>query len=460
MRTLLAVSYFFPPIGGTAVMRMLKFVKYLPESGWRCCVLSSAQGAYLASDDALLSEIPPGTRVERVRGRDLGPLIRTAGRAAALVRRVVPRPAPGGDNGKSTLGTGDGLRKDAPPRPGLSPIPDRFIGWYPAAVRAGLRLIREERPAAILSTSSPYTSHLVAMKLSERTGLPWVADFRDPWFFAEPDGPLTPRQRIEFRLERKVVSRARRVINVSEPWAGIQRRRHGAVTDPSKFVVVTNGYDEDDVAPVPERGVGGRIRLGYFGTLRDHRSPREFLIALHTVLGQCPELRKDLAVDFVGGMFDPPGVPPNSAVVERLGLGDVVHVRGYVPHGELKREMETVSGLLLIIGNYLHSEGTYSGKIFEYLATGIPIFAVVPDGVARDLIAEAGAGEPAPYGDSRGIAASLDVFLRRLREGSFYPVASRELLERFSRRTLARRLAALLNDVAPGAATRGPDVAD
>ena len=447
MRTLLAVSHFFPPIGGTAVMRMLKFVKYLPESGWRCCVLSSAQSAYLASDDALVGEIPEGTRVERVRGRDVMPVFRTVGKAAGLARRVVPRSAPAT---AAAPDLGDAPRKDAPPRPGFGPLPDRFIGWYPAAVRAGLRLIREERPEAILSTSSPYTSHLVAMSLSRRTGIPWIADFRDPWFFAEPGGRLTPRQRIEFRLERKVVSRARRVINVSEPWADIQRRRHGAVTDPAKFVVIMNGYDQDDVAPVSSRPSGGRLRLCYFGTLRDHRSPREFLIALHKVLGQRPEMRADLSVEFVGGMFDPPGVPPNSAIVERLGLGDVVRVRAYVPHGDLKREMETVSGLLLIIGNYLHSEGTYSGKIFEYLATGIPVFAVVPDGVARDLIVEAGAGEPAPYGDPRGIAAALDLFLRRLREGPPYRPAPKELLETFSRRALTRRLAALLNEVAGG----------
>ncbi len=447
-RRVLIVTYFFPPIGGTAVLRMVKFAKYLPEYGWHADILTSLGGRYVAGDEGLLRELPEGTRIYRTRGLETRRLMDRVRGGARAVRRIAPRRRPESVDPAGVSIDGDEVRRERAPRPGLALLPDDFVGWIPAAVRMGLRAIRERRPRAILSTSSPYTSHFVGKRLHEKTGLPWIADFRDPWFFAEPGAPLTRRQRFDFRFEKKILAAADRVVNTSDPWGGFQKRRHGYAEDDPKFITIPNGYDEDDIIRIARRENPQRIRIAYLGTLRDHRSPREFLIALRRVKDRRPELCRNLGVEFVGGMFDPPGVPPNSELVRRLGLEEMIEVRGYVPHGELAGVLEGLSALLLIIGNYPMSEGTFSGKIFEYLGSGLPVFAVVPEGVAKDLIEETGAGETAPYGDARGIADSLERFLARLHSGPPYPEPSPGILQRYTRRNLTGRLAELLDELA------------
>lgn len=62
------IAYFFPPLGGACVQRTLKFVKYLPETGWMPTVVSTRSRVYGSSDATLLDEIPDGVRVVRPPG--------------------------------------------------------------------------------------------------------------------------------------------------------------------------------------------------------------------------------------------------------------------------------------------------------------------------------------------------------------------------------------------------------
>src|SRR3954470_12489773 len=66
-KRVLIVHYFFPPVGGAGVPRVLKFVKYLPEFGWDVTVITSGEAArwYALRDETLLADIPPGVRVVR-----------------------------------------------------------------------------------------------------------------------------------------------------------------------------------------------------------------------------------------------------------------------------------------------------------------------------------------------------------------------------------------------------------
>ena len=42
----LIIAYYFPPAGGSAVQRILKFVKYLPQYGWQPVVLTAREKDY------------------------------------------------------------------------------------------------------------------------------------------------------------------------------------------------------------------------------------------------------------------------------------------------------------------------------------------------------------------------------------------------------------------------------
>ena len=148
MRQVLFVTYYFPPLGGAGVQRALKFVKYLPQFGWKASVLTVRPPRGRLLDASLLEEIPASASV-----------FRTAAPALPLwlpwrFRSLVAR--------------------------WLLPV-DEQIGWLPLAARGGSQMLRATQFDLLLSSSAPYTSHLIAARLKDSAGLPWIADFRDPW---------------------------------------------------------------------------------------------------------------------------------------------------------------------------------------------------------------------------------------------------------------------------------------
>ena len=146
MPRVLMIAYHFPPLAGSSgIQRTLRFVQQLPRHDWQAAVLSTRALAYERSDADLDAEIPRGTVVARAWALDSARHLAVAGRHIGATAR-----------------------------------PDRWVSWKFDGVRHGLRLIRELRPAVLWSTFPIATAHLIAAALQRRTGLPWIADFRDP----------------------------------------------------------------------------------------------------------------------------------------------------------------------------------------------------------------------------------------------------------------------------------------
>ncbi|MBI4798997.1 MAG: hypothetical protein HY794_09745 [Desulfarculus sp.] len=66
MKTVLFISYIFPPAGGAGVQRALKFVKYLGSHGWRSVVLTPDRPSVPVLDPSLARDLPPGQVVRRL----------------------------------------------------------------------------------------------------------------------------------------------------------------------------------------------------------------------------------------------------------------------------------------------------------------------------------------------------------------------------------------------------------
>ena len=149
MKKAIMISYRFPPFAGSGVFKTLKFVKYLRNFGWEPVVISAKSSKFAPIDKTLLEEVPDKIKVFRTYSIE------------SKVYRYLPEIV--GINGK------------------WYQTPDAFIGWLPSALFKAQEVVKNEKPNVIYSTSPPITSHLIAMLLKKKTGLPWVADFRDPW---------------------------------------------------------------------------------------------------------------------------------------------------------------------------------------------------------------------------------------------------------------------------------------
>jgi len=404
---------------------VLKFQKYLPEFGFRASVLAgrltgchaddAQRGVYRAGEPALVYR--PLLRALLSAGRSRGP-----------------------SDGQARISEGSVLR---PVRDLLLEwvvIPDLQVAWLPWAVRRGLQVLRRARADAIVSSSGPVTNHLVGALLSAATKIPLVADFRDGWLFEPLAAFLREnrlRRRLDGRLEAWVVSRAARVVTVSEPLTEDFRRRYGLA---ERAVTIPNGYDPDEwaeVVPAP-RG-GDRLRLvhcGAFARSRATLDPKPFLAGLASLPR---EVRARLEVLLVGGLSD-----AEARAVSELDLGDAVRILPPVTRRESLGYQLSADVLLLVAG---HERSVATSKLYEYLYARHPVLAVGhPEVAACRIVRETGAGVVAPPEREAVRAVLLNLFdlwsrggLDRYGRGDIRP---------YDRRQLAGRLAGVLEAVA------------
>ena len=173
MRKVLIIAYYWPPAGGAGVQRVLKFAKYLPQFGWEPVILTVETPDSPIEDYSLLEDIPPNTKVYKTKALEPFNFYKkvTGRKKEEKISSDILV-----DNSRSSFV--EKLSKWI--RLNLF-IPDAKIGWIPYAVKNGLKIINDENIDLIFSSSPPHTIQKIGKKLSKKSKLKWVADFRDPW---------------------------------------------------------------------------------------------------------------------------------------------------------------------------------------------------------------------------------------------------------------------------------------
>jgi glycosyltransferase involved in cell wall biosynthesis len=418
-RRVLVIAYYFPPLGMGGVQRIAKFCKYLPDSGWEPLVLTSRPEGYFALDQSLLEELG-GVRIFGVPG-------------------MVPISAATGERFETGRNR---LKKLA----AWMLLPDSRVLWVPNALGFGGRLLESLTPDCILASAPPYSSLLVARILAKRSGIPFIADFRDAWL-DEPfvSCPTSLHRRINLGLEKRVVSDAAKVISINEQLLSGLRRRHGGKS--SKYEILSQGFDPEDF----EQAVEGsdRFTVCYTGSFMEARRPDDLFVALSRLL-------RDGIVDPARVRVDMVGYYPSAfrQMAEKLGIGEIVVFHGYLPHRQSVGHLLAAHVLWLYIAE---SEGgaVLTGKLFEYLGSRKRIIASVPEGgAAAALIRSLDAGEVVRPGDTDSLKSALAECYRAWSRGGELRGSS-ESVRIYDRRILSRRLAQILEEVAPAGAGRG-----
>jgi glycosyltransferase involved in cell wall biosynthesis len=432
----LIVTYFYPPMGGGGVQRILKFTRYLPDYGIVPTVVCASNETY-PQDASLLADIPANLEIFRI------PHVPMTTRLLALRRRWS---APSKTDGKRSspgqlAGRGaeyawhDRLWKawNALQRP------DDKASWAGRAERVALRAISARPVDIVVSSSPPVSAHLAGMHVAARARLPWVADYRDLWTSNPSYAAPAWRRKLDQRMERNLLHAADGLVTVSESMrAALGVRVRQAV--PS--ISIPNGYDEADFADVaPGRPRGGRFRIIHAGSLYGHQSPVPFLGGVQQWLDANPAMIERLQICLVGSV--------GSRFEAALGAfarryPGVLDRRGYLEHHEALRELASADALLLLIGGGESARGVTTGKVFEYLRIGRPILLVgPPEGEAAQLIRDAGAGEIAREDDRDSVGAILSRWV--LQGGASEPNPERALP--YERKLLTGQLADFLHEV-------------
>lgn len=410
MKRVLMIAFHFPPAAmGSGHLRTLGFARYLPELGWEPAVLSASAKAFPRVDGKNISLIPDNCRVHRAFALD--------------VRRHLSI------RGKY---------------PGFLAQPDGWASWWPAAVIQGLWLIRHYRVKAIWSTYPIMTAHCIAYTLSRLSGLPWIADFRDPVSSSvEAENPFSVTS--QQRWERRILRQATRVV-VTTPGA----RRACAARYPDaqragKLAVIANGFDDAAFAEMPSpasRQAGTPLVLLHSGALYpDGRDPFPFFEALARLKAAGKAAPHIFRIVLRASSCE----TRYRQEINRLGLAGIVSLAPPIGNREALLEQASADALLLFQGSQFDQQ--IPAKLYEYLRIGRPIFALVGDnGDTAALLREAGGAEVVPIDDVSKIERGLSLFVERLLEGS--ELERWRDIARWSRRQGATDLAHMLDQIA------------
>jgi glycosyltransferase involved in cell wall biosynthesis len=141
-------------------------------------------------------------------------------------------------------------------------------------------------------------------------------------------------------------------------------------------------------------------------------------------------------------------------LIDTLGLKDVCQATGYLPHRQSLAHVMAADVLLLIVGRGPGSEAVFTGKIFEYLASGKTILCLADAGAAADLVQEAQAGFVVDPEDIPAIAGQIELLYQQWAAGRLNQRKPQPaVVERYDRRALTTQLAVILNEItSPGSA--------
>lgn len=391
IRHILMVAYLYPPCNDVSAHRPAGLRRAFESAGIRTTVLTSEiSGSY---DDDGAQRI--------IRAGDLRTRFRT--------------------QYQTLVGYRDGpLEGRGKPRWWASYIaPDpTAVSWFPQALVPLLKLIRRDRPDAIVTTSGPESTHLLGL-VAKSFGIPWVADYRDGWL-RDVRHPA-PLRVIDDVLERQVARRSTVVTAVNDAIAADVAQRHGVPA-----FTISNGFDRTVLAHASDERETldpKRFSLVYTGLLaidvgeqpevNRGRDAQAFLDGLALLLARDPSFATRFELVVAGPISD-----EEREVLTRGGLRDIVRVLGLLPRDRALGLQQAADGLLLVPGG----AGATTAKVYEYLAARKPIFAVTEhDGVAAELLGTAGEHTVAEPGDAESLAADLETYLNRWIGGSYRP---------------------------------------
>lgn len=391
-KKVLIITYYWPPSGGSGVQRWLKFVKYLPQFGWQPFVFTPENPAFDTKDESLLKDVPPEAEVLHF------PIWEPYG----LFNKLSGGKS-GNMNANSAPKADSLFKKISIWIRGNIFIPDPRVFWVRPSVSFLNDFLREQKIRTIITTGPPHSIHLIGLRLKKRNpSLKWIADFRDPWSewgFLDTIKVGGLARRLHKSLERKVLQEADRVTTITPFYV-----RHFQRLGDRPVTLLTNGYDADDFEGFtlhrPDKFV-----IRHMGIVNEKCNPVPFMEAVASLCKTNQELREAIQIDFVGQVNE----TFKAYVQQHPILKSITSFTAPVPHKEVIKLYEKSAMLLLVLTGYKDAEGYMPGKLFEYIATGLPILGVGPEeGDAADLMQEAKVGKMMDASDTSALKNFLD----------------------------------------------------
>jgi glycosyltransferase involved in cell wall biosynthesis len=355
-------------MGISGVLRTAKFVKYLPKYGWHPIVLTGTPRQYLAYDEKLLEEVtsPDITIIKPEQESKLTP---------------VKEPP------KKDYLRAEWLRKIATKSSQTFFIPDNKTGWAKHALETAKKIYKDHPDIKVVySSAPPFSSHLLAIQLRELYNTPTILDFRVPW--SEHPTHFMPtliHKRRQRYFEERAIRASDKIITSNREMKERLITKYFDRLTHQDISIIPNGFDPEDYQKAnPDSRGDKKLRFVYSGLFQDDRSPKPFFQALLYAFEKQPELKDKINLRFIG-LFQ----KDFEKLAEKMGLRDLIVIKGYKNHVETIQELLKSDVLWAILGNIKHNELISLGKLYEYVGCKKTIFGIVPEGASKNFVLKA-----------------------------------------------------------------------
>lgn len=422
----------FPPLGGGGVQRPLKLAKYLGRLGYRVIVLTSGFIDRGSMDYSLLDDIS-GFEVIRIQNKKRIPEFlgqQEKDEILSIYRSIVDDES-----------WWDSVSHNAY---GICVIPDPDIIWMKECLDFAANNMDLSGDDIVITTASPFSSFILGYELKRLYDVKWVMDFRDPWCENDAFWNLYYSRKnktrwLEEKLEEMLVKSADAIVVISEAsFEDFKKYRINC-----RMYAIPNGYDEEDFNDLHGERRNDVFTIVYNGSTMAHRDPVKILDIINELIsvGDIPSskirfvLNGDLLKDFKTKLL-------------KNDKYSVTQINGYLPHlDSLKLAYD--ANMLVIFGDYGETAYiTYTGKLFEYLRTGVPILSFSSSyGVQYDLLRKCDAGITVDYSDKERIKEFIKELFFEWNNGESCRSHNIKNIEEFSRESIAIKFSNIFKDI-------------
>lgn len=327
-------------------------------------------------------------------------------------------------------------------------LPDIQILWWPGLAYQLFRILRKEKPSCIFVSAPPFSTFIPVVMIGSMLDIPVVIDYRDEWDYLRSQYENLSKsyfaRKIDFYFEKYCVRRCSAFTAASESYIeNLADKYH--LTKPVKGVCITNGFDEEDFAGIRKRTNRSNtiINVVFSGTVWQGTSLKNFFCAIEQLLEMSPSAKNKLRIKIFGRIVD-----SEMAYLNAKALKGVVEIGGYIEHNNIIDEILDADILLMSIVESAGAERIILGKIFEYMATGKHILALLPAGESERLLKKNYANVTiVKSGDINKIQHTMLSLMENI---DAIRASSSQDVSQFSRRKLTEKLSGVFNSVTSG----------
>ncbi|MBQ9185424.1 MAG: glycosyltransferase [Bacteroidales bacterium] len=429
MKRVLIITYYWPPAGGSGVQRWVKFCKYLPEHGWQPVIYTPENPEMQSIDHSLEADIPAVAEIVK----------RPITEIYSIYRKVTGKSASQAQVNMVNSQEKSWKQRLVMKLRGRFFVPDPRVSWVKPSVKFLKEYLKEHPVDVLVSTGPPHSMHLIAQKVSKATGIPWVADFRDPWtkIFYFKHLELSDRTvRKHQQLEQAVLDDATTVVAVSPLVQEEFRQRTSTPVE-----LITNGFDPDDFSATDGLVEDGFFNITHTGQFAADGNPTLLWEVLSDKCRESSLFAEKLRIRLAGKT----DVQIANSIKES-GLEKNLINLGYINHDNVIREQSGSCVLLLPLRKEPEYRATLPGKLFEYLGARRPILGIgQTDGAMARVVSDANAGLTVDWTDKAGMKDFVDKAWNAFLSGE--TLFDNKNIDKYSRVETARAMAALFDKI-------------